>query len=226
MNNYNEAMNKINSADAILISASNGLSIAEGYNIFADNNDFKKYFGYFREKYGIYNIIQGVYAQLPQDEHDQFMDFVVNYLITSYNGSEVFNDLKKIVEAKDYFIITSNADKHFQINHFDENKLFEIEGTFLDLHEDTPERRQQYKNYNDFLSKYHGKNVVILELGIGKYNQLIKEPLMTLVYNEKNFSYITLNLEQEIYIPQQIMDKSIPLCGDIGQSFKEILKYK
>lgn len=36
-------------ADAILITASNGLSIAEGYHIFSDNDDFKQYFGDFRE---------------------------------------------------------------------------------------------------------------------------------------------------------------------------------
>lgn len=43
-----EAVNWIREADAVLISASNGLSIAEGYHIFADNDDFKNYFGYYR----------------------------------------------------------------------------------------------------------------------------------------------------------------------------------
>ncbi len=33
------------------------------------------------------------------------------------------------------------------------------------------------ENYKKFLEKYHGKNLVILELGIGPRNRLIKPPL-------------------------------------------------
>lgn len=60
MNNFESAKNYIAESDAILITASNGLSIAEGYHIFADNADFKKYFGDFRDKYGIPNLISGI----------------------------------------------------------------------------------------------------------------------------------------------------------------------
>ena len=43
-----QAQAMIHNSDAILISASNGLSIAEGYNIFADDENFEKYFEHFR----------------------------------------------------------------------------------------------------------------------------------------------------------------------------------
>lgn len=45
MDNIKDAALMIKDADALLISASNGLSISEGFNIFADNQDFEKYFG-------------------------------------------------------------------------------------------------------------------------------------------------------------------------------------
>lgn len=181
MNNYQEAINIINNADAIIISASNGLSISEGYHIFADNDDFRKYFGEFREKYQIPNIIQGVFAQISEEDHEKFMNILKDYMVTNYHGSTVFENLKKIVDGKDYFIITSNADTHFQINGFDEDKIFEIEGNFFGLQERSPEWQQQYNNYQKFLQKYKDKNIVVLELGIGRYNQMIKEPLMQLV---------------------------------------------
>lgn len=42
-----KACHALRQADAILIRASNGLSMAEGYNIFADNEMFRSQFGSF-----------------------------------------------------------------------------------------------------------------------------------------------------------------------------------
>ena len=44
---------KIKEADAILIGASNGLSITEGLHLFADNGAFERLFGDFKRKYGL-----------------------------------------------------------------------------------------------------------------------------------------------------------------------------
>ena len=49
MNVYQEISQIIKEADGILIGASNGLSIAEGYNIFADDAWFQENMGDFRE---------------------------------------------------------------------------------------------------------------------------------------------------------------------------------
>ena len=47
------AAQAIREADALLIGASNGLSIAEGYHIFANNEMFRRQFGDIQQKYGI-----------------------------------------------------------------------------------------------------------------------------------------------------------------------------
>ena len=52
MNDYNEIAQKIKDADAILIGASNGLSITEGLNLFADDETFENLFKDYKEKYG------------------------------------------------------------------------------------------------------------------------------------------------------------------------------
>ena len=60
MDIYQEVKKIINEADGVLIGASNGLSIAEGYNLFADDSWFQENMEDFRSKYGICCMIQGM----------------------------------------------------------------------------------------------------------------------------------------------------------------------
>ena len=59
MNVYQEISQIIKEADGILIGASNGLSIAEGYNILQMTHGFKENMGDFREKYGLRCVLHG-----------------------------------------------------------------------------------------------------------------------------------------------------------------------
>ncbi|MBU3216525.1 hypothetical protein LL033_17810 [Clostridium estertheticum] len=68
----------------------------------------------------------------------------------------------------------------------------------------------------NYSGNYHGKNLVVLELGIGWRNQMIKAPLMNLVKQEPNATYITVN-KGEIYITEDIADKSFGLDGDMTE---------
>ena len=52
-----EVITKLKEADAVLIGASNGLSISEGLHLFAENQTFMELFSDFREKFGIHNIL-------------------------------------------------------------------------------------------------------------------------------------------------------------------------
>ena len=61
MTEIQRAAQGIKDADALLIGASNGLSIAEGYHIFANNEMFRRQFGDFQQKYGIRNVIEGCF---------------------------------------------------------------------------------------------------------------------------------------------------------------------
>ena len=53
MIDWNPIAKKFREADAILIGASNGLSITEGLHLFADNAAFERLFGDFKRKYGL-----------------------------------------------------------------------------------------------------------------------------------------------------------------------------
>ena len=68
----------------------------------------------------------------------------------------------------------------------------------------------------NFLDMYQRKKLVVLELGIGWRNQLIQAPLMRLVANEPDATYVTINLG-EVYIDPAIRDKSFGLDGRLDE---------
>ena len=76
--------------------------------------------------------------------------------------------------------------------------------------------------YQKFLSDHHQEKIVILELGVGYRNTMIKKPLMELVSREPNAIYITFN-KGEIYIPNEISNKSIGIDEDISIALQKII---
>ena len=53
MSEMRQIAEKINNADAVLIGASNGLSITEGIHLFANNQAYQELFGDYQKKYGL-----------------------------------------------------------------------------------------------------------------------------------------------------------------------------
>ena len=183
---------------------------------------FRRDFGEFRQRFGIRNVLEGVFYQYPSalDRHE-FLKKLVKIWVKDYHPSEVMMNLRKIVGDKDYFILTTNADEHLEKAGFSSEKIWEIEGTFLQLLHGRASENKQVE-LNAFLSKYSNQKLVIFELGIGSKNRIIKLPLMQLTMHEPKASYITLNLPHEIFIPQEITSKSIALPGDIAETLREL----
>ncbi len=83
-----------------------------------------------------------------------------------------------------------------------------------------------YHAYQDFIDNAHGKNLVLLELGVGARNQLIKAPFMKLTSLEENATYITFNKGPELFIPDVIASKSIGIDGDIAEVLNQLVQMK
>lgn len=271
---YHEICHRIKEADAVLIGASNGLSITEGLHLFAENEEFSKLFSDFKQKYGIHCILHGMnHHWISEEEKWCFWSRLIHNYCGNYHPTPVMKDLKSIITEKDYFIVTSNGECHFEMNGFDPNKILEVEGNWLSMQCSNACHRTLYptlklaekmiqserhgkiatelvphcphcggtmqihlqldqnfipnitelQRYQSFLEKYHQKNLVILELGIGWRNQVIKAPLMRLTEKELNATYITINLG-EIYIPEKIQNKSFGLDGYLSEILKKIRK--
>lgn len=272
MDKYQKAAELIKSADALLISASNGLSITEGLHLFADNQAFNDLFGDLKSRYGIRCILHGCMGKWPTEEEKWgFWSRLVNHYSGSYEATPVMKTLAKIAEGKEYFIVTSNAECHFELSGFSPDRIYEVEGSwehmqcsagchdtlypaFDKIKEMAAAEKDGYvpsgliphcpecgapmnihlqadasfihdhkaiNNFNNFIKSHHNKKLVVLELGIGRNNQLIKAPLMRLVSQEPEASYITLNLG-EIYIPEAISSRSIGIDGYLEPELAKI----
>lgn len=73
-----------------------------------------------------------------------------------------------------------------------------------------------------FIEKYMDQNLVVLELGIGPRNRMIKAPSMNIVASDQRSHYITIN-QGQLMIPDQIADRSIGFDSSISLAFKELL---
>ena len=267
---YNEIAQKIKDADAILVGASNGFSITEGLNLFADDDAFENLFGDYKKKYSFHKILDGFFFRWKNPEEKWgFFSRLINHYIGNYTASPVMNDLKTIVGDKPYFILTSNGEGHFEIAGFEPQRIYELEGNWIemrcsrlclnktypvlpiirklaetekngmvpskevprcpvcgaamDLYNAQPPKLEIQMEWEKFCKDFHNKKLVILELGIGWRNQLIKAPLMRMTANEPQATYITINLG-EVYIPDNIKDKSYGLDGYLSDHLNKIKK--
>lgn len=134
MHELNQIAEKIKNADAILIGASNGLSITEGLHLFADNQALEEIFGDFKRKYGIRSILHGMSARWPSEEEKwAFWSRLIHHYCGEYKESQVMKDLKSIVGDKNYFVITSNGECHFEMSGFAPENIYEVEGNWLTM---------------------------------------------------------------------------------------------
>lgn len=176
-----------------------------------------------KKKFGLRNVLDGIFSEnMDSKSRQEFLERLVKLWTEDYRPSEVLKNLYSLVKYKPFFVLTTNGDEHLEAAGFDPEKVWEIEGTFrTTLKNEPPINRNE--DFNNFLSEYNGKKIVVLELGIGSRNRLIKLPLMQLVYQQPKSTYITLNLLHEIYIPEEITEKSIALPGDISKTLSNLM---
>lgn len=120
--------------DAVVVAASNGFDIADGYNQFACDREFLRVFGDFNQAFGLTSILQGLMAQWPSwQTRWAFLARLVGYGWRSYRPSPVMRALDGLTREKPRFMITCNCNGRFERAGFDANALFETEGSFARL---------------------------------------------------------------------------------------------
>ena len=115
--------------DAVVIGAGAGLSTSAGFVY--DGERFKKYFSDFEAKYGFHDMYTGgFYPFASQEEHWSYWSRYI--YINRYMDAPkpVYDDLLKLVQDKDYFVITTNVDHCFQKAGFDKKRLFYTQGDY------------------------------------------------------------------------------------------------
>jgi NAD-dependent SIR2 family protein deacetylase len=128
-NDIQKLKQKIDEADSIIIGAGAGLSTSAGFVY--NGERFEKYFSDFKEKYVFSDMYAGgFYSYKTPNEFWAFWSrniFVNRYMDAPIN---VYDNLLKIVDGKDYFVITTNVDHCFQKSGFDKKRLFYTQGDY------------------------------------------------------------------------------------------------
>lgn len=121
-------------ADCILVGASNGLSIAEGYNIFTNDERFSRHFSDFQRKYGFNSLIQGAFCHFESEgEKWSYFSRMAYHYSFNTKSSRLMQSLHELISEKPYFVVTSNTDDHFAQAGFDRQHIFEIEGSIYKI---------------------------------------------------------------------------------------------
>ena len=119
----------LNEADAVVIGAGAGLSTSAGFTY--DGERFEKYFSDFYARYGFSDMYSGgFYPYATLEEHWAYWSryiYINRYLDAP---KPVYDDLLKLVQDKDYFVITTNVDHCFQKAGFDKKRLFYTQGDY------------------------------------------------------------------------------------------------
>ena len=119
----------LSEADAVVIGAGAGLSVSAGFTYAGER--FERYFSDFGRRYGIQDMYSGGFFPFPTQE--EFWAYWSRYIcINRYQDAPkpVYEGLLKLVQDKDYFVITTNVDHCFQKAGFDKKRLFYTQGDY------------------------------------------------------------------------------------------------
>ena len=136
---------KIQNAEAIVLGAGSGLSTAAGFTYSGER--FQKYFFDFAKKYPIQDIYSGGF--FPFESPEEFWAWWSRHIYFNRYidaPSDVYGNLKKIVEGKDYFVLTTNVDHQFQRAGFEKERLFYTQGDYGLFQSSRPTLAKTYDN--------------------------------------------------------------------------------
>ena len=121
--------NEIETADAILVGAGAGLSTSAGLTYSGER--FERYFFDFAKEYNIKDIYSGGFYPFP-DEETLWAWWARHIYYNRYIDAPkpVYPKLLKLLDGKDYFVITTNVDHQFQRAGFDKKRLFYTQGDY------------------------------------------------------------------------------------------------
>ena len=119
----------LHEADAVIIGAGAGLSTSAGFTYAGER--FRTYFSDFASKYGFTDMYSGGFYPYPTME--EYWAYWSRYIyINRYQNAPkpVYDTLFRLVQDKDYFVITTNVDHCFQKAGFDKKRLFYTQGDY------------------------------------------------------------------------------------------------
>lgn len=104
-------LEKIREADAVLVGAASGLSAADGRRFwYEDDEEFRKVFGPFRDKYGVRSAFDAFYYPYRTENERWALNATLIHHLYKTKAGQVYKDLKVLLQDKPCHIMTTNQD--------------------------------------------------------------------------------------------------------------------
>ncbi|MGP1458124.1 MAG: SIR2 family NAD-dependent protein deacylase [Treponema sp.] len=152
-------------ADAVIIGAGAGLSASAGYDY--SGGRFETYFADFKDKYGFQDMYSGGFYAFasPEERWAYWSRYVyINRYMPPPNVA-VYENLRALVQDKDYFVITTNVDHCFQKAAFAKDRLFYTQGDFGLFQCSVPCHKATYDNFDWIKAMVKAQGFSILDDG-------------------------------------------------------------
>ena len=214
-------------ADLIIIGASNGLDMAEGLNLFSADAHFREAYGDLAQADDIGCILQGL-ASPDAGVQRRWAERFHQREYLEYEPGSLMNGLRRLTRHADTFVITCNIDGHFARAGFSEDRVLETEGS---TRTSIDERRlahpdalatAQLEELERLVRIHRGGRVVILELGVGLRNGVIKRMLAQIANACEHATYIVFNYSQAM--APDASCETILVDGDMAPAFEEVVR--
>ncbi len=124
-----KAYEAIDEADYIVIGAGAGLSTAAGIDYGGERHE--RYFKDFIEEYGFTDMYSSSFYQFQTPE--ELWAYWARHIFANRHDvgkTDVYQKLLKLVEGKEYFVITTNVEHQFWINGFEDERIFATQGDY------------------------------------------------------------------------------------------------
>ncbi len=132
-------------AEAVIIGAGAGLSASAGFTYSGER--FRKYFSDFIARYQFTDMYSGgFYPFSSLEEHWAYWSRYIYCNRYQDAPKPVYKHLLKLVQDKDYFVLTTNVDHQFQKGGVDKKRLFYTQGDYGLWQCSKPCHRKTYDN--------------------------------------------------------------------------------
>lgn len=118
-------------ADAILVCSGAGMSLKDGEKVYVNREDFNRWYPWMSQwGYGTCYEAMGMFmdSRVPPAAKWGFWMKHYDNMGKNWAPGEVYSVLKEVLEGKDYFCYTSNADKCFERSGLDPMKVYNPQG--------------------------------------------------------------------------------------------------
>lgn len=119
----------VHEADTVLIGAGAGLSASAG--LVYSGERFERNFADFESKYGFHDMYSGGFY--PYDTLEEYWAYWSRHIwVNRYTDppKPVYEALLRLLEGKEYFVLTTNVDHCFQKAGFEKKRLFYTQGDY------------------------------------------------------------------------------------------------